>query len=338
MKRNWSVFRITVLLYVIVILLPLNYYFASSSFESMRHDGTTMQRLVYVNGAIQRVSGFQKSKENRELVQKIEETFKSIDHDFLQDRANAEYVKLFRADEAYGSMIEAWIALKMTLETSADVQGSAERCWNEVNSFSETAENMLSYKSEVMLDKLYLSLIFTMLSVLVLVFLIRLFIHIQIQKHAIHDHVTGLYNQKYYAEVLQKSKLLASRQESPLSLLSLSFDDYEGLKKRLGKKHFEQFLQEFSKQFREFFRQSDTVCRIADNSFVVITPEVDQGNSEKLVNRLEKRLCIHHYETHEVIRLHVGMASYHKESGMALLEEANEVKGRRETVVLGGDL
>ncbi|MGB5965927.1 MAG: GGDEF domain-containing protein [Sulfurimonadaceae bacterium] len=338
MKRDWSVFRITILLYAIVILLPLNYYFANLSFESMKSDGVTMNRLVYINGTIQRVIGLEDASERQRLINEIEMSFKAIDHDFLQASANTEYVVLFRANEGYSAMIEAWIGLKMAFEKQDLASALGDKCWREVNSFSKMAEEMLAYKSETMLDRLYLSLIFTMLSVIALVFLIRFYIRIQIQKHAIHDHVTGLYNKKYYNEALQKAKLLATRQESPLSLLVLSFDKYDELSKSIDKKQFESFLQEFSEQFREFFRQSDTICRIEANCFVAITPDANIENEQKLALRLEKQLNIHQFELKTAVELRIGVASYHKDSGMPLLEEAQEVMKRNSSVSIGGRL
>ena len=76
MKRDWSVFRITILLYAIVVLLPLNYYFANQSFESMQGDSVTMNRLVYINGTVQRVIGLEDLSERERLINEIELSFK----------------------------------------------------------------------------------------------------------------------------------------------------------------------------------------------------------------------------------------------------------------------
>ena len=338
MKRDWSVFRITILLYAIVVLLPLNYYFANQSFESMQGDSVTMNRLVYINGTIQRVIGLEDVSERQRLISEIELSFKVIDHDFLQASTNAEFVALFRANESYDAMIGAWIDLKTAFAEEDLASALGNKCWREVNSFSNMAEEMLTYKSETMLDKLYLSLIFTMLSVMSLVFLIRLYIRIQIQKHAIHDHVTGLYNKKYYKEALQKAKLLATRQEHPLSLLVISFDKYDELRKGINKKQFEGFLQEFSNEFREFFRQSDTICRIEPNCFVAITPDANIENEQKLALRLENRLNLHQFKLTAAVDLRIGVASYHKDSGMPLLEESLEAMKRNRSVSIGGSL
>ncbi|WP_373033652.1 GGDEF domain-containing protein [Sulfurovum sp.] len=337
MKRDWSVFRITILLYAIVILLPLNYYFAYHSFESMQNDGVTMNRLVYSNGAIQRVIGVKDPLIQEQFIDEIETSFKAIDHDFLQAPANAEYVSLFRADESYQEMISAWIALKMAFEEKGSVSLSGERCWKKVNSFANLTEEMLAYKSETMLDRLYLSLIFTMLAVIALVSFVRLYIRIQIEKHAIHDHVTGLYNKKYYNEALQKAKLLATRQNKPLSLLVVTFDKYDEIRKDLDKKRFEAFLLEFGKQFREFFRQSDTICRIEENCFVAISPDANLENENKMALRLEKHFGNHHFQLHRAVNIRVGVASYQKDGGMTLLEEAQKVMRRSALVALGSE-
>ena len=84
MKKDWSVFRITILLYVIVFILPFNYYVTKRSFESMQSDGATMNRLVYINGAIQRIVGLQDSPERTLLVKGIDASFQAIDQGFMQ--------------------------------------------------------------------------------------------------------------------------------------------------------------------------------------------------------------------------------------------------------------
>ena len=233
-------------------------------------------------------------------------------------------------------MIASWIALKMAFEEKGSIGLFGDRCWKEVNSFAEMTGEMSQYKSETMLDRLYLSLIFTMLAVITLVFFIRLYIRIQIRKHAIRDDVTGLYNKKYYNEVLQKAKLLTVRQHKPLSLLVLSFDKYDELISSLNAKQLDLFLQEFSKQLREFFRQSDTICRIEDNCFVAISPDANLENAKNLALRLEKHLGLHQFQLNAKVNVRVGFASYRKDSGMTLLEEAQEVMKRNELVSLGG--
>ncbi len=336
MKKDWSVFRITMLLYLIVALMPLNYYFAKRSFDSMQSDGSTMRELVYINGAIQRLITLPDSEERNRLIEKIGGTFEIIDEGFLLAPANAEYVALFRADEGFDAMHDAWKKLVSVLPDRDLARTSADKCWREVNSFSKTAEEMLAYKSESMLDRLYLSLIFTMLTVVALIFLIRLYIRVQIKRHAIHDHETGLYNRKYFNEALQKTKLLSIRHESPFSLLTISFEDYPYLAKTLGRKEMKMFLHAFAKHLDGFFRHSDTICRIEGNLFVVILPDATFENSEKLVKRLETDLSEHRFALKTASDLHIGVAGYKKENAGSILQEATDAMSRSSAVRIGG--
>ncbi len=338
MKKDWPVFRITVLLYMIVVLLPLNYYFANRSFQSMQNDGSTMQQLVYINGGIQRILALPDSAERNTLIKEIESSFETIDEAFLQAPANAEYVALFRADEGFNVMWDAWKKLTGVLSERDLAQVPGDQCWIEVNSFSKTAEEMLAYKSESMLDNLYLSLIFSMLSVIALIFLIRVYIRVQIKKHAIHDHVTGLYNRKYFNEVLQKTKLLSIRHDSPFSLLSISFENYQHLVKTLGRKETTAFLHEFAKQLDVFFRHSDTICRIENNLFVAILPDATLANSEQLAKRLEAVLSEHRFVLKVACELKIGVAVYNKENAGSILEEATDAMSRSSLVRIGGSL
>ena len=338
MKKDWSVFKITMLLYLIVALMPLNYYFAKRSFDSMKSDGLTMKQLVYINGGIQRILTLPDSVERKSLIKEIGISFQTIDEAFLKASGNAEYVVLFRAEEGFNAMQDAWQKLTAELSNQELAEVSATQCWKEVNSFSKTAEEMLAYKSEDMLDYLYLSLIFTMLAVVVLIFLIRLYIRMQIKRHAIHDHVTGLYNRKYFNEALQKTKLLSIRHESPFSLLSISFEDYPNLAKVLGRKELQIFLQEFAKQLDGFFRHSDTICRIEGNLFVVILPDATLENSEKLVKRLEVNLSEHRFSLKTACDLHIGVAGYKKENAGSILQEVTDAMSRSSAVRIGGTL
>ena len=337
MKKDWSVFRITVLLYAVVVLLPLNYYFAVSSFESMKNDPKTMNNLVYINGAMQRVSAIADLVERDALIEGVTTSLNKIDNDFLKNPNNIEFVKLFRADESFDAVKRTWINLKSALNDDKDLAILSQKCGKELNHFALTIEDMLEYKSKNMLDRLYLSLIFTMLIVIAIIFFIRMYIHIQIEKHAIHDHVTGLYNQSYYKEALQTAKSLSTRRKSPLSLIVLSLVHYDACKKKMGPKQFRQFLQKFSAVLIDDFRQSDVVCRIEENSFVIITPDASLENTEKLVLRLIEHLKQHSFN-HQIIELRIGVASYDNSGKIDLFEEAKKKMDDNSSIVIGSAL
>ena len=51
-KKDWSVTRITALLYVIVLFIPLNYYFVKHHFDDTQNDAKTMNHLVFIGSTL----------------------------------------------------------------------------------------------------------------------------------------------------------------------------------------------------------------------------------------------------------------------------------------------
>ncbi len=327
-KKDWSAIRMTVLLYIVVILIPFNYYFAKQSFDSMRNDASTMNHLVFVNGALQYLASTSKISEKISLIKKIDSTLDIIEQSFIKYPANAEYVALFRADESFNDLRLAYDTMKKVSNKPDLVMNLTYDTFKEVYVFSKTAEEMMNYKIKTILDKLYLSLVFTTISIITLIFLIRLYIKLQLLKHSIHDHVTGLYNKKYFKHVLEHTQTLAKRQEHPLSLLTLSITNYEELKTSLEKENFENYLKEFSTIFSHFFRQSDTVCRIEKDYFVSIMPDAPQESIAMLYNNLQQRL-LHKLQSSNqhnnlTINVRIGVATDTDNSSSSLLEASKK--------------
>lgn len=290
MKKDWSTIRITLLLYLIVLFIPVNYYFVKESFKSMKNDAATMNSLVLLSGAIQTLSFEDDIHEKEILIKSIYSSLVAIENKFINFPSNKEYVTLFRAGEMFFLLKNAYEKLEKSTQNSTEMKAVADKFSMEINAFSKLAEEMASYKIETALNKLYISLAFTMLLIIVLIFVVRTYIRLQFLKHTIYDHVTGLYNKKYFDSVLQNSKELAIRHNRQLSLLMLSINNYDKLKGTLNKADFEKSLKELSTVFSNLFRHSDTVCRIEKDCFASIAPDASLANIKKISLRLEQEL------------------------------------------------
>lgn len=338
MKKDWSAFRITMLLYLIVVLMPLNYYFAKESFKSMRNDAATMDNLVFISGAVQALSAEDDLNKRNTLMKEIYSSLEAVEKKFINFPPNKKYVELFRADEIFALLKEAHKKLEKSIENSSEIKTASNKISSEINAFSKTAQEMMSYKIEMALNKLYISLAFTMLLIVVLIFIVRTYIRLQFLKHTIYDHVTGLYNKKYFDTVLQNSKELAIRHSRPLSLLILSINNYNELKESLNSVDFEKNLKEFGTVFNHFFRHSDTVCRIGDNFFASITPDSSLTNIKKLSLRLEHELQSKLSESKIRLNISIGVATYEDSSSLSLIEEAKKNMESFSAVKLGDAL
>ncbi|MEA2091476.1 MAG: GGDEF domain-containing protein [Campylobacterota bacterium] len=335
MKKDWSVIRITVLLYLIIFLLPLNYYFAKQSFQSTKNDATTMKHLVFINGAVQHLINIDNKGKLDSLTKEIDISFKYIDTTFINFSSNIEYIKLFRADESYNLLKSVYTKLKDTSTASDLKKNLATNFLKEINAFSHIVEDMMNYKQDIVLDRLYISLAVTMFTIITLIFFIRFYIKLQLRKHAIHDHVTGLYNKKYFDSVLNNAKLLADRQEKPLAILLLSITNYKELRMSLDTKTFEKQIQEFAKIFSYFFRQSDTVCRIDNACFAAITPDATLENANKLSKRLGEKLKVKEINININLEVTTGVSMYDNKNSTSLLEDAKVNMSNNKNITVG---
>ncbi|MFA5455054.1 MAG: GGDEF domain-containing protein [Sulfurimonas sp.] len=335
MKKDWSTIRITLLLYLVVLFIPINYYFAKESFKSMQNDAATMNYLVFISGAVQTLPIEDGLNKKKTLMKEIYSYLEAIEKKFINFPPNREYVELFRAKEMFLLLKEAHKKLETSTPNGTGTGAVANNMSSEINAFSKLVEEMASYKIETALNKLYISLAFTMLLIIILIFIVRTYIRLQFFKHTIYDHVTGLYNKKYFDSVLQNSKELAVRHNRPLSLLILSINNYDELKELLNRADFEKSLKEFGTVFSHFFRHSDTVCRIEENCFASIAPDASLANIKKLSLRLEQELQSKLTQNEIELQISIGITSCEDDSPCSILEDARKNMGSFSAIKLG---
>lgn len=338
MKKDWSAVRITFLLYFIVFLMPLNYYLAKESFNSTQNDAVTMNYLVSINGMVQALPAEDDLSIKKRAIKEIYLSLEAIESEFINFSPNREYVALFRAGEMFVLLKEAYKKLEKSIDNNVEIRVAANKMSSETNAFSKTLQEMMLYKSEMTLNKLYISLALTMLLTVILIFVVRTYMRLQFNKHTIYDHVTGLYNKKYFESVLQNSKELAIRHNRPLSLLVLSINNYNELKESFNKVEFEEYLRKFSTVFSHLFRHSDTICRIEESCFASIAPDASAANIQKLSLRLEQELQSKLSDGKILPSISIGVATCEDCGSLLLLEEARKNMQNRSVVELGGAL
>jgi diguanylate cyclase (GGDEF)-like protein len=332
MQKDWPAFRITFLLYAIVVLIPVNYYFASRSFQSMENDANIIHQLGVLNGNMQRLVKLAHDEQRDDLVANIDSTFSELDERFIHNSLNREYVEMFRAEEGYTLLYGCWDSLKSEMQSSQErslLVKRSEQCWDIASDLTLTAEKMAEYKSEKMLNTLFLTLVLTMLAVVALIYFVRIYMKIQINRQAIRDTLTGLFNRKYFMEAIEKAQQMSYRHESTLSLLYLDIDHFRKINEELGKKSGDRLLAAAADLFNGFFRQSDTVCRLEGDDFVVIVPDAGLESATQLAERLIAEIQKHDFMLKMPVTVSVGVAQYHKGVASAeLLEYAKNASKR----------
>ena len=109
--------------------------------------------------------------------------------------------------------------------------------------------------------------------------MIRIYIHKQMKKHAIHDHETKLFNKKYFLAELKSTCAGSVRHNYPLSMLLVTIDDFEKENKKYDKKTKIQTLERFGALITSLVRISDIPCRYDENNFCILLAFTEKENA-----------------------------------------------------------
>ena len=93
------------------------------------------------------------------------------------------------------------------------------------------------------------------------------------------DGLTGVYNHRYFQNVLEQESKRATRNNSPLSLLLVDIDHFKKVNDTYGHQVGDFILAEFSKIIQDNIRQYDVLARYGGEEFVVILPETSVADA-----------------------------------------------------------
>jgi diguanylate cyclase (GGDEF)-like protein len=111
-----------------------------------------------------------------------------------------------------------------------------------------------------------------------------------LERQAITDSLTGLYNRRYLYERLGAELRRAQRYNRPLSVILIDLDHFKGVNDERGHQHGDVVLARFGRLLVESLRESDVPCRYGGEEFAVILPETDSDQAVAVAEKLRRRL------------------------------------------------
>ena len=100
------------------------------------------------------------------------------------------------------------------------------------------------------------------------------------------DHLTGLYNPRYFHERLKQEFALAKRHGLPLTLILLDLDHFKKVNDTYGHQVGDLVLAWVSRIVARTVRAGDTVARVGGEEFSVIMPKTDTLGGRDLAERI----------------------------------------------------
>ena len=116
-------------------------------------------------------------------------------------------------------------------------------------------------------------------------------IRARLERDVVTDHLTGLYNHRYFQERLAEEVARATRRQSSMGLLLFDIDDFRSVNDAQGHLFGDQLLQAIAEVSLRTCRAEDPVCRIGGEEFAVILPGQSIPDTVALGERLRSAIA-----------------------------------------------
>jgi diguanylate cyclase (GGDEF)-like protein len=110
----------------------------------------------------------------------------------------------------------------------------------------------------------------------------------RLEAEVVTDHLTALFNHRFFHERLGEEMRRANRQRTRVGLLIYDIDDFKRVNDTYGHLVGDQVLQVVATVSRETCRQEDVICRIGGEEFAVILPGASLEDSVALAERIRE--------------------------------------------------
>lgn len=138
---------------------------------------------------------------------------------------------------------------------------------------------------------------------------------------ATHDHLTGLYNRRYFESYLEKEINDVSRTGIMSALVYLDLDRFKYVNDTAGHEVGDQLLIDLSQEVTKHLRRHDVAARIGGDEFAVILKNVDEGVAVSMADEIRTSLSN--------LRVHHDDKAYHVNAsfGVAMMDIPNITAG-----------
>ena len=116
----------------------------------------------------------------------------------------------------------------------------------------------------------------------------------RLEKLAITDYLTGIYNIRYFYHRIIEEFSRAERYDMPISCLMVDIDFFKKINDAYGHKIGDMVLKEFALQLKKHTRKSDVLARYGGEEFIIMLPQTSLPGAIVEAERI--RNAITHYK------------------------------------------
>jgi len=152
----------------------------------------------------------------------------------------------------------------------------------------------------------------------------------ELKEQAIRDPLTGVYNRRYFTEVVEQELARARRYDHPIGFLMIDIDRFKEINDRFGHQMGDKVLKAVAELLQAQVRGTDLVVRYGGDEFLVMLIETD-GETDAVKRRIEEAVAIRN-EKNELIPFPVTLsigAAHWRPNGAHSIEEILAQADRR---------
>jgi len=162
------------------------------------------------------------------------------------------------------------------------------------------------------------------------------------------DGLTGLYNHKFFHELLNAEIARANRYKYSFSLIMIDIDDFKKVNDNYGHQSGDIILKEIASIFKSFVRRTDPAVRYGGDEFAIILSQTAKQHGRVFADRIVKGVAdsnLKGFPHNETITVSVGLAGYPDDANTeeSLIRKADEAlyqakkMGKNTLCVYGND-
>jgi len=133
-----------------------------------------------------------------------------------------------------------------------------------------------------------------------------------LERQAIYDELTGVYNRHYMAETLEKEFSRALRYQTELSCLLLDLDYFKEVNDTFGHAFGDMVLREFSVCLKQEARETDIPFRYGGEEFMLLLPNTGISGAMNVAEKIRSACEVRKYgdgNNSTIITVSIGIAS-----------------------------
>jgi diguanylate cyclase (GGDEF)-like protein len=131
---------------------------------------------------------------------------------------------------------------------------------------------------------------------------------------AIVDHLTGLYNRRYFDKRLKKIIPESKKKKKHFSLLMIDIDKFKDVNDKYGHLVGDKVLNDLAKVLKKSVRKPDICFRYGGDEVAVLLPNTERKAAENVVARLKHKVEKHRFSTEGssklCLKLSIGLAIF----------------------------